>query len=70
MERGAVMSEYRISISYTVGEKFTVKAASLAEARQKAMQMADDRLETHDCSEVNYEVMGPNDQYADGCMHG
>ena len=64
------MTEYRISISYTVGEKFTVKAESLAEAEQKAVQLAEDRMETHDCSEVNYEVMGPDDQYTDGCMYG
>lgn len=67
------MTEYRISISYTVGENFTVKATSLAEAEAKAVQLVEDRIEMHDCSEGNYEVMGispDNNEHTEGCIYG
>ncbi len=67
------MNEYHISISYTIGEKLTVKAASIAEAEQKAVELAESRLEMHDGSECSYEVMGggkDNEEHAEGCIYG
>lgn len=67
------MKEYLINIGYTVSERFTVKAASLAEAEAKAVQLAEDRMEMHDCSEANYEVMGvspDNNAHTEGCIYG
>ena len=66
------MTEYGISITYMVGEKITVKAASFAEAKQKAEQFAESRMEMHDSSEVTYEVwgLGTNEEYAEGSIRG
>lgn len=67
------MSEYRISIAYMVGEKITVKAASLAEAEQEAVRFAEERMEIYGCSECNYEVMGvspDNGEHTEGCIYG
>lgn len=67
------MTEYRISIVYTVGENFIIKADSLAVAEQRAMQLAEDRMEAHGCSEIDYEIMGTdvgNGEHVEGRIYG
>ena len=63
------MNEYTISLSYKIGEKMKFKAGSLEEAKQEAVSFAEERL-VCGSSEVSYEVLGPNDEYAEGEIHG
>ena len=63
------MNEYHISLAYTVKENHTIQAESLAAAKQKAAFLVEDLLVQHDGGEGWFDVIGPNDEHAEGEIH-
>lgn len=63
---------YGITLTYTVTEHFDIQAGSLLEAEEKAVLLANSRLETHQetSDQANYEIIGPDGESAEGRVLG